>query len=115
MTAQAALKPEASPLIVQVEHAAFSWQETQVLVDCELEVREGVFLGVIGPNGGGKTTLLRLILGELIPERGSATAFGREAQHLGNRRKLVGYVPQRERSEFNFPASALDAVVMGTF
>jgi zinc transport system ATP-binding protein len=114
MTAEAAVKTEEN-YVVRVEQVDFSWAETQVLADCDLEVREGVFLGVIGPNGGGKTTLLRLILGELIPERGRVTVFGREAQNLGSRRKLVGYVPQRERSEFNFPASALDAVVMGTF
>jgi zinc transport system ATP-binding protein len=114
MTAEPLAKTE-SEYLVQVEHAAFSWQETQVLVDCDLEVGEGVFLGLIGPNGGGKTTMLRLILGELTPEAGRVIVLGRDAHRLGNRRKLIGYVPQRERAEFNFPATALDAVVMGTF
>lgn len=101
--------------VVQVEQVNFAWQDNPVLVDCNLEVGEGVFLGLLGPNGGGKTTLLRLILGELIPDSGRVLTLGREAYHLGRRRHLIGYVPQREWAEFNFPATALDVVVMGTF
>ena len=114
MTAQAAPQPEAEYL-VRVEHVGFSWQEQPVLADCDLLVGPGVFLGLIGPNGGGKTTLLRLILGERTPEHGQVFVFGHEARRLGSRRRLIGYVPQRERAEFNFPATALDTVVMGTF
>ena len=114
MTAQAAPQPEAEYL-VRVEHVGFSWQEEPVLRDCDLLVGPGVFLGLIGPNGGGKTTLLRLILGELPPEQGTIHVFGQEAHRLGHLRRLIGYVPQRERAEMNFPATALDTVVMGTF
>lgn len=101
--------------VVQVEHVNFSWQDKPVLVDCSLEVGKGVFLGLLGPNGGGKTTLLRLILGELVPYSGRVVTLDTEAHCLGRRRHLIGYVPQRERAELNFPATALDAVVMGTF
>jgi zinc transport system ATP-binding protein len=104
-----------SPLVVQVEQADFAWDGNEVLHGCDLEVRQGQFLGLLGPNGGGKTTLIRLILGELVPDRGRVLVFGQEAGRLGRARRLVGYVPQRERAEINFPATALDTVVMGTF
>ena len=101
--------------VVSVEHVDFAWDGTEVLADCNLEVQAGQFLGLLGPNGGGKTTLIRLILGELAPDRGRVLVFGRDAHRLGRERRLVGYVPQRERAEVNFPATALDTVVMGTF
>ena len=101
--------------VVSVEGVDFAWDGNQVLADCNLEVQAGQFLGLLGPNGGGKTTLIRLMLGELVPDRGRVLVFGRDAHRLGRDRKLVGYVPQRERAEANFPATALDAVIMGTF
>ena len=104
-----------SAAVVQVEHAGFAWEGTEVLDDCNLVVKQGQFLGLLGPNGGGKTTLIRLILGELVPDRGRVLVFGQEAHRMGRARRLVGYVPQRERAEVNFPATALDTVVMGTF
>jgi len=107
-------QPTSSP-VVRVEHVDFSWDGNEVLRDCNLEVAPGQFLGLLGPNGGGKTTLLRLILGELVPQGGRVLVFGREAHRLGRQRRLIGYVPQRERAEVNFPATALDTVVMGTF
>ena len=110
----AATDNSSSP-VVQVEHVDFAWDGNEVLRDCNLEVTEGQFLGLLGPNGGGKTTLLRLILGELVPQRGRVLVFGKEAHRLGRGRHLIGYVPQRERAEVNFPATALDTVVMGTF
>ena len=114
MTAQPASQLE-EDYVVHVEDVDFSWQDHLVLKDCDLQVGQGVFLGLIGPNGGGKSTLLRLILGELAPEHGQVLVFGREARRLGPLRRWIGYVPQRERSEFNFPATALDTVLMGTF
>jgi zinc transport system ATP-binding protein len=104
-----------SPVVVQVEHADFAWDGNEVLHDCNLEVRQGQFLGLLGPNGGGKTTLIRLILGELVPDHGRVLVFGQEAHKLGRERRRVGYVPQRERAAINFPATSLDTVVMGTF
>lgn len=114
MTAEAVLRPEEEP-VVHVSHVDFAWQDVPVLTDCDLEVGAGVFLGLIGPNGGGKSTLLRLILGELQPDRGHITVLGHDARHMGKYRHLIGYVPQRERADFNFPATALDTVIMGTF
>lgn len=65
--------------------------------------RAGERLAVLGPNGGGKTTLFRVLAGELEPLAGEAAAQGR-----------IGWVPQTERSRLDFPVSALDVALMGS-
>lgn len=70
----------------------------------EFEVWPGQVIAVLGPNGGGKTTLLRALLGELSVVRGEIDLRGRPA-----------YVPQTERSRLDFPVSALDVVLMGAY
>ncbi len=74
-----------------------------VLEGVELSVPPGSGVCVLGPNGGGKTTLFRALLGELVPQRGTVAMKGRSA-----------YVAQTERARLDFPVSALDVVVMGT-
>jgi ABC-type Mn2+/Zn2+ transport system ATPase subunit len=73
-----------------------------VLEDVTLAVSRGQRLGILGPNGGGKTTLMRALLGELAPRRGVLAVRGR-----------CGTVPQTERSRLDYPVSALDVVLMG--
>lgn len=73
-----------------------------VLEDLTLAVPRGQRLGILGPNGGGKTTLMRALLGELTPRSGELTVRGR-----------CGTVPQTERSRLDYPVSALDVVLMG--
>lgn len=101
--------------VVSVEHVNFSYQGFEVLRDCSLKVQRGDLLGIIGPNGGGKTTLLKLMLGGLRPTSGVVEVLGRPATNLGPMRGLIGYVPQRETLEWDFPATSLDVVVMGAF
>jgi ABC-type Mn2+/Zn2+ transport system ATPase subunit len=73
-----------------------------VVADVTLEIARGMRVGLLGPNGGGKTTLLRALLGELRPAAGTLAVRGR-----------CGTVPQTERSRLDFPVSALDVVLMG--
>jgi ABC-type Mn2+/Zn2+ transport system ATPase subunit len=73
-----------------------------VLAGISLRVRRGERIGVLGPNGGGKTTLMRALLGELRPTQGVLTVEGR-----------CGTVPQTERSRLDYPVSALEVVLMG--
>jgi len=76
-----------------------------------LSVEEGERLGILGPNGGGKSTLLKLTLGLLREEQGSIRVFGMtplEARKAG----LIGYVPQRMEAELAFPISARQAIAM---
>ncbi|HWQ18313.1 MAG TPA: metal ABC transporter ATP-binding protein [Methanotrichaceae archaeon] len=81
-----------------------------VLEDINLEVMEGDFLGLIGPNGGGKSTLLKIILGLIKPERGEIKIFGLPPKEA---RKMVGYMPQKNVFDKAFPVTALEVVLMG--
>lgn len=81
-----------------------------VLEGVELSVAEGEFLGLVGPNGGGKSTLLKLVLGLLEPERGSVSVFGRRPREA---RALLGYVPQFRTFAHDFPVSVERAVLQG--
>jgi zinc transport system ATP-binding protein len=83
-----------------------------VLEDINLEIDEGDFLGLIGPNGGGKTTLLKAMLGLIKPDRGEIRIFGLEPAAA---RRYVGYVPQKTLFDPNFPVTAMDVVLMGMY
>src|SRR5512137_1147435 len=83
-----------------------------VLEDINLDLDSSDFLGLIGPNGGGKSTLLKVVLGLIKPSRGSIEVFG---QNPTMARKSVGYMPQKTIFDKNFPLSALEVVLMGRF
>ncbi|MDR2870485.1 MAG: ABC transporter ATP-binding protein [Deferribacteraceae bacterium] len=79
------------------------------LADVNLQVSEGAFLVIIGPNGGGKSTLIKLMLGLLPIQQGSISIFG---QRLESQRRLVGYVPQDSDQIKNFPVNVMDTTLM---
>ena len=81
----------------------FGLRGAPVFSDLTFDLRRGERLAVLGPNGGGKTTLFKLLLGELPLLAGELRAEGG-----------LGYVPQTERSRLDFPVSALDVALMGT-
>jgi zinc transport system ATP-binding protein len=83
---------------------------TPVLEDVTLTVEEREYLAILGPNGGGKTMLLRVILGLQAPDRGAVRVLGRSP---GEARGRVGYVPQHVRFDLEFPISVRDVVRMG--
>lgn len=80
------------------------------LEDINLDIEEGSFTGIIGPNGGGKTTLLKIMLGLLEPWSGQVRIFGQNPQE---NRRLVGYVPQASNINRQFPISVREVVSMG--
>ena len=101
--------------IIKVTDLSFSYGAGEVLSGASLVVHEGDYLGIVGPNGGGKTTLLKLILGLLKPARGSVLLFDKE-QKLFSERSFLGYVPQKTSSfDVNFPATVLEVVLMGRY
>jgi len=99
-----------SKLIVEVHDLCFSYSGKEVLHGVDLIVDQGDFVAVVGPNGGGKTTLVKLIIGLLKPTRGTVKLT---AQRGGRKGVEIGYVPQQINHNLSFPATALDVVIMG--
>jgi len=93
--------------LVSVRDVSFSYGYESVLKDVSLDIYATDYLAIIGPNGGGKTTLLKLILGLLKPDAGQITWPGLSALHQ------IGYVPQFASFEREFPLSVRDVVLMG--
>jgi zinc transport system ATP-binding protein len=96
--------------VIEVNNLWYSFNGRPVLREVSLQVRQGEFLAMIGPNGGGKTTLLKLMLGLLKPDRGSIRVFGLPPRKAAHR---IGYVPQDVHINKDFPISAMDVVLMG--
>lgn len=94
MTAQA---------LVQIKNVSFKYDDLPILEDITCDVNRGEYLSIIGPNGGGKTTLLKIIIGLLKPSNGSVVS----------RAKLIGYVPQRIVQERSFPATVQEIIESG--
>jgi zinc transport system ATP-binding protein len=101
------------PLAVQVEGLSFGYRPGQpVLEDVGLDVQEGEFVAVAGPNGGGKTTLVRVVLGLERPTRGTALLFGEPAYRF-SRRHTLGYLAQRTELGGDAPATVREVVSAG--
>jgi zinc transport system ATP-binding protein len=92
--------------IVRIRNLVFAYNGEPVLEDINFDIRHGDFIAMIGPNGGGKTTLLKLILGLLQPDHGTI-------QVTGSVPTAIGYVPQDAHINQSFPITALDVVLMG--
>lgn len=100
-----------SDYAIEIDQVWFSYGgKDEVLRDVSLSLKKGEFLGIIGPNGGGKTTLLKLMLGILKPDRGKIRILGREVDQATHR---VGYVPQSTDFSRHFPISVMDVALMG--
>lgn len=93
-----------TPTLVRLERAVIGYGGRPMLPEITLEIAPGDFLAVVGPNGGGKTTLLRTLLGVLPPVRG---------RRVQPRPVRVGYVPQRDHVDALWPLATADVVVMG--
>ncbi|MGD9319095.1 MAG: ABC transporter ATP-binding protein [Desulfobacteraceae bacterium] len=98
------------PYAIELEDVWFAYERATILQNVSLALEQGEFLGIIGPNGGGKTTLLKLMLGILKPNRGRVRILG-QAPHDASHR--VGYVPQSTDFNRSFPISVLDVALMG--
>jgi len=97
---------------VSIEDLQVRLDGRTVLEEVFLEVEEGDFLGLIGPNGGGKTTLLKAILGLIKPSRGRVLVFGMNPEAARTR---VGYLPQKSLFDQKFPVSSVEVVMMGRY
>lgn len=96
--------------LVNLENVWVYYDHVPVLEGVNLAIENDDFLGIIGPNGGGKTTLLKVVLGLVQPSRGEVTVLGGTPEH---NRKFIGYVPQYSIFDHDFPITVWDVVLMG--
>lgn len=94
---------------VELDGVSVNYGELEALNNINLKVEEGSFLGIIGPNGGGKTTLLKVILGLVEPQKGKVKVMGHPLNEVLDQ---IGYVPQISNFDRSFPISVLDVVLM---
>ncbi len=99
-------------LPLRVRDLTVAWYRKPVIWDVAIDVQPGQLVGVVGPNGAGKSTLLKAIM-DLVPRAsGRIEVYGQTYKHNRHR---VGYVPQRESVDWDFPISVLDVVTMGLY
>jgi len=96
--------------VIEFENVTFSYDGLPVLRDVSLMVEDRDFLAVVGPNAGGKTTILKLMLGLLKPRSGTVRVLGNSPESA---RKHMGYMPQYTSLDMMFPVNVLDVVLMG--
>lgn len=96
--------------LITLKDVCFSYDDRPIIDHVNLSLNERDFLGIVGPNGGGKSTLLKLILGLLSPSSGELKVFGTHPSHVRTR---LGYVPQFATFDSAFPITVLDTVLQG--
>ncbi|MBD1373341.1 metal ABC transporter ATP-binding protein [Hazenella sp. IB182357] len=104
------MKNSESP--VSIRNLSVAYHRKPVLREIDYDAPEGELIGIIGPNGAGKSTLIKAVLGLLPRASGDVYIYGKSYRE---QRHLVGYVPQRESVDWDFPTHALDVVLMGRY
>lgn len=99
------MNSHANKTLISLDHVSMGWDGRTVLADVNLDIRQGDFIAITGPNGGGKTTLLKIILGLLHPSRGRVT---RRTSDL-----KIGYLPQKNMIDSHFPISVREVIMSG--
>ncbi|MDP7008010.1 MAG: ABC transporter ATP-binding protein [Phycisphaerales bacterium] len=110
---QTLLGSEHSPnASVSVHDLTVAYHRKPVLWDVDLDIPSSELIAIIGPNGAGKSTLIKAILGLVPKASGMVTIYGKP---FHTQRTLVGYVPQRESVDWDFPIDAIGVVTMGRY
>jgi zinc transport system ATP-binding protein len=95
---------------IRMKNVSFTYKQQAILENVTLSIPHREFASIVGPNGGGKTTLLKLLLGLIQPDRGNINVLGTTPEKARGR---MGYMPQYAHLDMNFPATVLDVVLMG--
>lgn len=97
---------------VELKDVSLKYNDQSVLDDVKLKIEDKDFMAIIGPNGGGKTTLLKIILGVMKPDYGEVMVYGQEPAHA---RKIIGYLPQNISFDHDFPINVFNTVLSGRY
>ena len=97
---------------LEIHDLTAGYYKKPVLWGIDLKVPKGKLVGVVGPNGAGKSTLIKAIMGLVPPSSGWVKIFGKT---YNENRRRVGYVPQRESVDWDFPVTVMDVVMMGRY
>lgn len=99
-------------LAITIDDLTVSYHEKPVIWDLDLKVPEGILMAIVGPNGAGKSTLIKTIMDIIRPVAGEVMIYDKK---YSENRRLVGYVPQRNSVDWDFPTTVLDVVMMGRY
>lgn len=94
--------------LIRLSDVSMTWEHRNVLENVNLTINRGDFIAITGPNGGGKTTLLRIILRLLIPTKGSVEYIAN-----GKQRLRIGYLPQKNHIDSHFPITVREIIASG--
>src|SRR5690625_5253011 len=102
-----------SQSVIRLENISYSYGDKQVLNNINFSIDRGMFMGLVGPNGGGKTTLIKIILGLLKPDEGAVYLLDEPIESFNDWNR-IGFVSQKANT-FNkgFPATVFEVVSMG--
>ena len=104
--------PDSSEAILDIHDMTVAYDRRPVLWNVDLTVHEPGLVAIVGPNGAGKSTLVKAVMGLIPVAGGRVTAWG---QTVNKQRRRIGYVPQRETVDWDFPICVLETVLMGTY
>jgi zinc transport system ATP-binding protein len=97
-------------MAIKADNICFQYDATPILLNVSFTIQKGEFIGIFGPNGGGKTTLLKLLMGFLRPQKGNLEILGFSPKQA---REKISYVPQISHLDKQFPITVLEVVMMG--
>lgn len=100
--------------IIELQNVTFSYNVEKVINNVSLQIHKGDYVGIVGPNGGGKSTLMKLMIGLLQPDDGTIKLFGQDIKAFKEWSK-IGYVPQKTTFDTNFPVTVEEVVIMGIY
>ena len=95
---------------IEVKHLYFKYENEWILEDINFTLKDKEFMAIIGPNGGGKTTLLKILLGFLKPSKGEVLIYSKPPKKA---REIIGYVPQHTNFSLDIPITVFDIVLQG--
>ncbi len=109
------MQSSTQPFSITVDHLSVTYSNARLaLYNVSCTVESGAITGLVGPNGGGKSTLFKAIMGFLKPSEGRVHIGGCSVQ-LAQKRQWIAYVPQSDEVDWNFPVSVFDVVMMGRY